>query len=208
MGRRIGLAAFVLIACAGALGYFWPREARAVVRRLADPIVLNRVEGHAAEIRIAAQESNLDPNLLAAMVYAESSGHVDAVSSAQALGLMQLLPDAVHDAARKLGIEEPDRATLLSDAGLNLRLGAKHFAWTLEHEDNDPLKALVAYNAGRTTLRRWERAAGGFEAWYKKQQSDGDSLVLAYAEKVLAYAETFRERGVIESGGKSGPGAP
>lgn len=208
MGRRIGLAAFLLIASAGALGYFWPSETRAVVRRLADPIVLKRVERHAADIRVAAQESNLDPNLLAAMVYAESSGQVDAVSSAEALGLMQLLPDAVHDAARKLGIDEPDRATLLSDAQLNLRLGARHFAWTLEHEDDDPLQALVAYNAGRTTLRRWERAAGSFEAWHAKQKRDGDSMVLAYAERVLEYAEIFRERGVIDSQGQDGRGTP
>lgn len=197
MPRRLLLFALLLLAGAGVCGYFWPKEARAVVRRMADPIVLSRVEEWSEEIRFAAGESEIDANLLAALVYAESSGQVDAVSSAEALGLTQLLPDAVHDAARSLGIPEPDRETLLSDGRLNLRLGARHFAWTLRHEGDDPLRALVAYNAGRTKLRRWERAAGGFEAWYRKQKSDGDSHVLAYAERVLAYAEVFRERGKI-----------
>jgi len=197
MGRRFAVLAVLLIAGAGAFGYFWPGEARAVVRRLADPLVLARVEDHAEAIRAAALESGLDPCFLAAMVYAESSGRVDAVSDAGALGLMQLLPDAVHDAARRLGIEEPARELLLQDATLNLRLGASHFAWTQAHENDDPVKALVAYNAGRTKLRRWERAAGGYAAWYREQRAAGDSSVLAYAERVLSTTEVFRERGTI-----------
>jgi soluble lytic murein transglycosylase-like protein len=180
------------------LGYFWPVEAREVVRKLSDPIVMGRVENYAEDIRFAAQESGLDPNLLAGIVYSESSGRLDVVSSAGAMGLTQLVPDAAHDASRRLGIEEPDRETLLSDARINLRLGAAHFAWTLDNEGGDVTRALIAYNAGRTKLRRWERAAGSYEAWYAKQVREGDSMVLAYARRVARYAEAFRRRGNIK----------
>ncbi len=180
-------------------GYFWPQDVRAVVRSLADPIVLGRVEQLAPQIRRAAAESGLDPNLIAAMVYSESSGRVNAVSSVDALGLLQLRPPAAYDAAQRLGLETPTREDLLGDGQLNLRLGASQFAWTLANEGGDPERALVAYNAGRAKLRRWIRKAGGYQAWHAKQKRDGDSGVLAYAERVLSYAEVFRKRGEIDA---------
>ncbi len=187
----------LLVVGSGLAGYLWPREARALLRRMADPIVFARVEAFAEEIDAAARESGLDPNLVAAIVYAESSGRPAAVSKADALGLMQLKEDAANDAARRLGLEAPSREALLEDPALNLRLGASQLAWTLRNEEADPLRALVAYNAGRTKLRRWIRKAGSYEAWYAEQRLDGDSGVLAYADKVLEYTELFRERGRI-----------
>jgi len=190
-------ALLLLVVGSGLVGYLWPREARALVRRFADPIVLARVEAFAREIDAASRESGLDPNLVAAIVYAESSGRQAAVSRADALGLMQLKEDAANDAARRLGLEAPSREALLEDPALNLRLGASQFAWTLRNEEGDPLRALVAYNAGRTKLRRWIRKAGSYENWYAEQRRDGDSEVLSYADKVLLYTEVFRERGRI-----------
>jgi len=189
-----------LVAClilgSGAVGFFWPSRARALVRRAADPLVMARVERFAPQIRSAARESGLDPVLLAAIVYVESSGRADAVSSAGALGLMQLLPDAAADSASRLGLATPQPEELLDDPLLNLRLGASHFAWTLEKERGDLRRALVAYNAGRTQLRRWVRKAGSFEAWYREQRA-ADSSVVAYAQKVQDYVEIFRKRAKI-----------
>jgi soluble lytic murein transglycosylase-like protein len=192
-----GLLLVLLVAASGVVGYLWPQEARALMRRVADPIVLARVERFSEEIRAAAEETGLDPNLVAAIVYSESSGNSDAVSSADAVGLMQLLPEAVLDSAKRLEIEVPERQALFDDPALNLRLGASHFAWTLENEGGDLRRALVAYNAGRTKLRRWVRKAGSYEAWYAEQKRAGDSGVLAYADKVLDYTEVFRKRGKI-----------
>jgi soluble lytic murein transglycosylase-like protein len=189
----------VLFWIAWLAGVSWDGDVRAVARRLADPIVLARVEVLAPQIQIAASESGLDPNFIAAMVYSESSGRVDAVSAAQALGLLQLLPPAASDAAARLGLENPTREALLADGQLNLRLGASQFAWTLANEEDDLERALVAYNAGRAKLRRWTRKAGGYAAWREQQKRAGDSGVLAYAERVLSYAEVFRKRGKIDA---------
>src|SRR5690606_32687436 len=110
-----------------------------------------------------------EPSLVAGIVYAESRGLPDAVSSADALGLMQLMPAAVHDACKALGIEEPTREELLTNPALNLRLGARHFAWTLEHEERDVERALCAYNAGRARLRRWTDEHGSYAEWRARQ---------------------------------------
>ena len=52
-------------------------------------------------IRPAAEKYDLDPNLVAAVIWAESSGDPDAVSKKGARGLMQLLPST----ARELGVD-------------------------------------------------------------------------------------------------------
>lgn len=193
------VAAFLVLACVVGATLSWSPGSRESVRRLwriaVDPVLLARVEGLREPIVAAAEEQGLDPNLIAGIVAAESSGHVDAESSVGAMGLMQLMPSAAGDAAKKLRIPEPTREQLLSDAALNLRLGARHFAWTLKHEENDVERALVAYNAGRGRLAGWIREAGSYTAWRAEREAAGDSSVLAYARKVLAYAETFRKRG-------------
>jgi soluble lytic murein transglycosylase-like protein len=204
---QAGLVAVLLVG-AGVLGYLWPSAPTAVVRTVVDPVVMTRVEGLAAPIRAAAAESGLDPCLVAGMVHAESSGDPRAVSPADALGLMQLLPPAVEDAARRLGVEPPGREALLEDPALNLRLGAAHFAWTLENEGGDVERALVAYNAGRTKLRRWIREAGSYEAWRAARRRSGDSPTLAYADRVLALAEAYRRRGAIPGARTGAPGQP
>lgn len=204
-------AAFLVLAGLVAATSDWSDGPRAAARKwiayVTDPVLLSRVEGFRDPILAAAREQDLDPNLIAGIVAAESSGHVDAVSHAGALGLMQLMPASAGDAARKLRIPEPTREELLSDAALNLRLGAQHFAWTLRHEEADVERALVAYNAGRGRLAQWIREAGGYTAWRAEREAAGDSQVLAYARKVLAYAGSFRERGAfaatddVEGGG-------
>lgn len=197
--RRIVAASTLalLLLLSGLAGFFSKREVQGMIRQLADPLVLIRVEEHALEIEAAAAESELDPCLVAGVVYCESSGRVGVVSSAGALGLMQLIPDAAGDAARRLGLEVPSREVLLTDGALNLRLGASQLAWTLKHEEGNVERALCAYNAGRTRLRRWINGAGSYTRWREERLRAGDSKVLAYAQRVLDYRETFRERGVI-----------
>jgi soluble lytic murein transglycosylase-like protein len=99
-----------------------------VARQVWHILGVRRVESHADAIAAAAAESGVDPCLLAAVMYVESRGKVDAVSSKDALGLFQIMPSAALDAARRLHLEEPTREQLLSDALLNTRLAADHLA--------------------------------------------------------------------------------
>jgi len=170
-----------------------------VARQVWHLLGVRRVESHADAIAAAAAESRLDPCLLAAVMYVESRGQVDAVSSKDALGLFQLMPSAARDAARRLHISEPTRAELLSDAALNTRLAADHLAWLVDNEGPDLERVLVAYNAGRGKLARWSKGAGGYEAWREERARAGDFGPLVYAEQVLDFRERFRARGVVSA---------
>jgi soluble lytic murein transglycosylase-like protein len=154
-----------------------------------------RVEAHAPLIRAAARESRVDPNLLAGIALAESSGRPDAVSSKDALGMFQLMLPTARERARKLGLAEPSRADLLADPALNARLAAAYLRWLLERYGGDPEKALVAYNAGPGRLDGWIREHGDYPAW--RSALSGKSSVLAYSAKVLRYRDRFVERGIV-----------
>ena len=114
LGKNV-VAAIVVAALI--LLFFLPylvKKAPEVARQVWSYVAVRRVEGHAAELRAAAAESGLDPCLLAAVMYAESSGRIDVVSNKGALGAFQLMPSAAGDAAKRLGLPEPSRADTAS----------------------------------------------------------------------------------------------
>lgn len=87
-------------------------------------------------IESAAADTGLDPRLLAGLVWAESTFVPDAVSSAGAIGLAQLMPGT----AAGLGVDP-------WDPGANVRGGARYLADQIERFGSLEL-GLAAYNAG------------------------------------------------------------
>jgi len=166
---------------------------------LREAVGFRRVELYVEELRSAAREQNLEPALLAAVVYVESTGRLSVVSSAGAMGLMQLMPAAASDASKALGVPTPSEEVLLSDALLNVRLGARHLAWTLNAEGGDLERALVAYNAGRAKLARWIKDAGSYALWRERTLARRDNSTLEYAHRVFAYRDLFRERALFQN---------
>lgn len=187
----------ILLVFVGAIfsGFAFVPSLREPVRdALREVVGFRRVEQYSSEIESAAREQGLEPALLAAVVYVESTGRLSVVSSAGAMGLTQLMPAAASDAAKALGLPEPTPDELLTDASLNLRLGSRHLAWTLGAEGGDLERALVAYNAGRGKLGRWIDEQGSYALWRRRALARGDSTTLAYAWRVLSYRDTFRSR--------------
>ncbi|HWP59392.1 MAG TPA: transglycosylase SLT domain-containing protein [Candidatus Acidoferrales bacterium] len=107
-------------------------------------------------VRQKAEAKNLDPYLVLALIRQESLFDPRAVSSANAIGLMQLLPSTAARLARQLGLAEP-RPEELFDPNLNVTLGCQYLEELLRLYGNDPVKALAAYNAGEKAVARWER---------------------------------------------------
>ena len=89
-------------------------------------------------IREAADKYNIAPNLIKAVVKAESNYNINAISRAGAQGLMQLMPDT----ARELGVDDP------FDIRQNIDGGTRYLRQMLDLFDGDIRKALSAYNAG------------------------------------------------------------
>ena len=93
----------------------------------------------------AGHEHNLDVDLLASLVKAESNGNSRAVSRAGARGLMQLMPSTAKD----LGVADsfkPDE---------NLRGGSAYLDELLTRYHDNLALALAAYNAGPDAVDRY-----------------------------------------------------
>ncbi len=92
--------------------------------------------------------------LLLAVMRQESAFDPEAVSSAGARGLMQLMPATAKSVAKRNGIAyKPDRLT--ADPDYNVRLGSTYLASLLADYGGSYVLALAAYNAGPGRVRQW-----------------------------------------------------
>jgi soluble lytic murein transglycosylase len=127
-----------------------------------------------------ARTYELDPALLAAVIYAESKFDADARSEAGAVGLMQLLPETAAGIALRTGGDRFVVADLL-DPEINVRYGS----WYLRHllrRYGDERTALAAYHAGQGNVDRWRREGSGIAF----------AETRAYVDKVLSLVSVYR----------------
>ena len=105
-------------------------------------------------VESAAKEFGVEENLIYAVIKAESKFDAHAVSSAGALGLMQIMPYTYEaDIKDKLGIVGEAKLALL-DPEINIRCGTYYLSrWLLYFDDINT--ALAAYNAGFGNVRKW-----------------------------------------------------
>jgi soluble lytic murein transglycosylase-like protein len=99
------------------------------------------------QIYAVARRHEVNPELVAALVRAESAFRPAAVSPKGARGLMQLMPAT----ARRFGLTpeevlQPER---------NLEAGTRYLRWLLDRFSGDVERALAAYNAGEGTVDRY-----------------------------------------------------
>ena len=106
-----------------------------------------------AEIRAVAEEFSLDPAYVASVVLAESSFDAQAVSSAGAIGLMQVMPATGEWIAGKL--DEAFDAQRLYEPEVNLRYGCWYLRFLLDRYDGDMRTASTAYHQGQGRVDEW-----------------------------------------------------
>lgn len=110
------------------------------------------------EVAAAAQVSGLWPSLIYGVIRQESLYQSDAVSSADARGLMQLTLDTARRTARQWKRPAPTSTSLFEPA-TNVMLGAAHLKDLLERFDGQVPVALAGYNSGPNATQRWMPAA-------------------------------------------------
>ena len=107
-------------------------------------------------IQQKAQEREIDPYLVLALIRQESLFNARARSPAAALGLMQLIPPTATRVAKQLGLAAPSQERLF-EPDVNLTLGTQYLKDLLQRYSNNWYKALAAYNAGEAAVDRWEK---------------------------------------------------
>ncbi len=143
------------VAVLGAAAFAIVRHQPDFVQRLRYPLRYEMiVRGH-------AENYDLDPSLLAAVIYTESRFDARATSSAGAIGLMQLLPET----GRGIAVRTGGAAFVIDDLyepELNVRYGAWYLHNLLDRY-GDERTALAAYHAGQGNVDRWRRQGLGIQ---------------------------------------------
>jgi soluble lytic murein transglycosylase len=101
-----------------------------------------------------AKKNNLDPLLIAAVVWVESGFNDNAESAKGARGLMQVMPETGTWAAEQIGLENFSKEKLF-DPHINITIGTWYLGDLFRQFDGNPYVALAAYNGGRGHVRRW-----------------------------------------------------
>lgn len=118
-----------------------------------------------------AKKNNVRPELVAAVVQAESRFKPTARSGAGAIGLMQLVPRT----GRWMGARD------LTNPAQNVAAGAKYLKYLSERFDGNETKMIAAYNAGEGNVKRF----GGVPPFRETRK---------YVQKVQNYEEEFKNR--------------
>lgn len=125
------------------------------VQSSVDRTVENLKGDTAALIEAAARKYNVDPRLVSAVAETESNGNQDVISSAGAVGVMQLMPST----AASLGVDPYNKQQ-------NIEGGTKYIRQMLDTFGGDVQKAVAAYNAGPGAVKKY----GGIPP-YKETQN-------------------------------------
>ncbi len=180
--RRLVLAMFVAAVAVGLAVVLTPVAKRAI-NDLSLPL------SDASIIRQEAAAKQLDPALVAGVIYAETRFD-PRTSPAGAEGLMQLMPQTAEFLARRSG-GISFHVSDLSKPQVNIAYGTYLLRYLINHYDGNVALALAAYNAGITNVDRWLAAA----------RAGGHSLTLSqipyaetrlYVEKVLQAQQDYR----------------
>lgn len=104
----------------------------------------------------AAAEHGVDPAFVFAIMREESAFEAGAHSSADARGLMQIIPSTATGLARQAGLTEFSQADLFRPE-VAIPLGVRYLADLLKHFNGDTRLAAAAYNGGQGAVDRWVR---------------------------------------------------
>jgi soluble lytic murein transglycosylase len=172
--RVLAASTLLIVAVAASLVYLRNGEP-AWFQRVRYPLEYEQiVRGH-------ARNYQLDPALLAAVIYQESKFRADAKSDAGAIGLMQLQPETAKGIAIRTGGSRFQTSDLYNPE-INVRYGS----WYLRHlldKYEDEKTALAAYNAGQRNVDEWR--AEGKEIQFSETR--------AYVDKVEELKDVYRD---------------
>lgn len=128
---------------------------------------------YSAEVVQYSQQYGIDPDLIYAIIKCESNFKADAISHADAYGLMQITKETYEWAAKREKDDEFLEKSLF-EPDTNIRYGCVIYS-IFQTEFKDPAVCLAAYNAGRGRVKHWLSD--------KNYSKDGKTLdVIPFAE--------------------------
>lgn len=135
-------------------GWYDQAVATATQQRVFNDYVLLYPQPYDREVQGAARLTSLRPELIYGLLRQESLYRADAISSAGARGLLQLVPETARRTARAWKQPRPSADDLLNPR-VNVPLGAAQLRMLHDRFGGQTPVALAGYNAGPNAAARW-----------------------------------------------------
>ena len=142
------------------------------------------------DFEAAAKANDADIAMLYGIARQESRFIPDIVSSAGAVGLMQLMPGTARWVAKQLARNDYQPAQI-GNTDLNTQFGAYYYKYWFERLDKMPALAAAAYNAGPGRAQAWRPAASLEGAIWVETIPFNETR--EYVKKVLANAMIYNQ---------------
>jgi soluble lytic murein transglycosylase len=143
------------------------------------------------DLKRYAAANGLDPYLVASLIRQESEFNPNAVSRANAVGLMQLLPKTGRNVAKQVKLRRFNYSQLYTPA-VNLELGTRYFRGMVDKFGGSFEYALAAYNAGSDRVEEWLN-----DGKYRDPQEFVESIPFTetreYVQAILRNASVYKQ---------------
>jgi soluble lytic murein transglycosylase len=144
-------------------------------------------------------KNGLDPYMVASLIRQESEFNPGAISSANAFGLMQLLPSVGRSMAKQEGVKHFNENELFNPE-TNIKLGTRYLKQTLDKFDGQAPYAFAAYNAGDSRVADWQ-SIGRYHGMDEFVESIPFTETREYVEAILRNESIYRAlNGVAPAG--------
>ncbi len=142
------------------------------------------------DLKRYSSSNALDPYLVASLIRQESAFNPNAVSRANAVGLMQLLPKVGKSVAKQEKLKKFNPQQLFTPA-INMQLGTRYFRIMVDKFDSFEY-ALAAYNAGSDRVQDWMG-----QGKYRDPQEFVESIPFTetreYVQNIMRNANVYRQ---------------
>ncbi len=142
------------------------------------------------DLKRYSNANGLDPYLVASLIRQESEFNPQAVSRANAWGLMQLLPPVGKQLAKEVRMRHFSQEQL-TDPTVNLELGTRYFKHMVDSFGGQVEYALAAYNAGSDRVKAWQ-AQGPYRDIHEFVESIPFSETREYVQAIMRNATVYR----------------
>ncbi len=143
------------------------------------------------DLKRSSAANGLDPYLVASLIRQESEFNPNAVSRANAVGLMQLLPKTGKAVAKEVKLKRYNASQLYTPA-VNLQLGTRYFKGMVDRFGGSFEYALAAYNAGSDRVEDWLG-----QGKYRDPQEFVESIPFTetreYVQAILRNASVYKQ---------------
>ena len=144
-----------------------------------------------SDLKRFSTANNLDPYLVASLIRQESEFNPLAVSRANAVGLMQLLPKTGRVVAREQSVKHYNPSQLYTPT-MNLELGTRYFRGMVDKFNGSFEHALAAYNAGSDRVEEW-MGQGPYRDSPEFVESIPFTETREYVQAIMRNANVYRQ---------------